>query len=286
MAAAPHVPDNWSHVQELHDTLPGASSLLFRNCRLPGQLTSYRVAVRRAREILAQGLARAAHVEGSLRVLDVGCGDGALFEEIRTEFPRARLIGLDSSWAELQLTRHDLGTTTSAVQADAHSMPFRSGSIDILFAHFTLNALSRPLTAISDCIRVLRPGGVFVFVVPNGAWAGTAFQEFAAALAHAQRVLGPPVRRPLPPASPNEIEGHLRTARASVHQRWAESALIHDTGTAMRGLFLSTYTYFRLAPSGRELVASYLTTSLLETVNYSCCIPMCFLAGTTSRAPA
>jgi ArsR family transcriptional regulator len=95
-------------------------------------------------------------------VLDVGSGDGALVELLA---PRTRSItGLDRSVRVVEAARQRLGEMTNVrfVQGDMHEIPFDDDTFDTVLL---LNALSYAHDAgrvLSECARVLRPGGSFV----------------------------------------------------------------------------------------------------------------------------
>ena len=85
--------------------------------------------------------------EGLQPVLDVGCGDGRLAEELPDAWP---VIGLDvDGWA---------GVT---VVGDAAALPIRAGSCGAVTALWVLYQLDDPAAAIAEARRVLRPGGLF-----------------------------------------------------------------------------------------------------------------------------
>lgn len=51
-------------------------------------------------------------------------------------------------------------------EVDIHSLPFEAGAFDIVIHSDTLEHVERPLRALEECRRVLRPGGACVFTVP------------------------------------------------------------------------------------------------------------------------
>ena len=91
------------------------------------------------------------------RVLEVGCGAGALTERIAKEL-EASVIGLDSSQRMVELTR-DRGV--EALVGDVQELPFEDGRFDCVVAGWVLYHVPNRAHAIAECARVLRPGGTF-----------------------------------------------------------------------------------------------------------------------------
>lgn len=100
------------------------------------------------------------------RVLEVGCGTGAVLRNVAGPL-RAALIGLDIDLQALEIAK------THAPQSqlsggDAHSLPYGDESFDITFCHFVLLWLTDPLRALREVRRVTRPGGaVLAFAEPD-----------------------------------------------------------------------------------------------------------------------
>lgn len=89
------------------------------------------------------------------RVLEVGCGTGAILSELASS---ASLHGLDLSRATLTETRLH-APRASLVHADALSLPYADYAFDITFCHFLLLWVRDPLTAVREMARVTRPQG-------------------------------------------------------------------------------------------------------------------------------
>lgn len=100
--------------------------------------------------------ARLVPLLGAGRVLDVGCGDGALGREVRRSGSAARVVGLDSSATMLR------DHPPPAVRGDAVRLPFRDGAFDAVVAVNMLYHLEDPGAALREARRVLRPNGLFV----------------------------------------------------------------------------------------------------------------------------
>lgn len=111
-------------------------------------------------------------VKAAERVLEIGSGPGgSLTEFARAVHPRGYVIGLDISpnMAHVAATRlHGarLGPRTSLVVGDGAGIPIRAGSIDAIFACFTLEPFDTPElpVALEEAHRVLRADGRLVVV--------------------------------------------------------------------------------------------------------------------------
>ena len=97
-------------------------------------------------------------------VLDIGAGDGVLAQLLA---PRARSYAcVDSSpkvlaAAEARLAAHP---NLSFHAADMHALPMASGSYDQVLMFHVLTYAERPIDALAEAFRVLRPGGRLVIV--------------------------------------------------------------------------------------------------------------------------
>jgi SAM-dependent methyltransferase len=89
------------------------------------------------------------------RALEVGCGAGAMAERVRDELG-AEVVGIDSSERMVELTRQ---RGIEAYVADVQELPFGEAEFDCVFAGWVLYHVLDRDRAISECARVLRPGG-------------------------------------------------------------------------------------------------------------------------------
>jgi SAM-dependent methyltransferase len=84
------------------------------------------------------------------RVLEVGCGTGAILQEIRSP---AALHGLDLDPAALFKCRvHAPGVSLTC--SDGHRLPYPNRSFDIVFCHFLLLWVRDPLQVVCEMARV------------------------------------------------------------------------------------------------------------------------------------
>ncbi len=96
-------------------------------------------------------------------LLDLGCGDGTY--SIAALQRGARVTGVDISEAMLDSARRRAAACGASVewrQASAESLPYDSGTFDIVLAVTILCFIRDPLQVVLEVSRVLRPGGRFV----------------------------------------------------------------------------------------------------------------------------
>lgn len=90
------------------------------------------------------------------RILDLGCGDGALTKKFAEM--GCKVVGVDASDAQIEAARA-LGLEAFVV--DAESLTF-SEEFDAVFSNAVLHWISHPERPIDGAWRALRPGGRFV----------------------------------------------------------------------------------------------------------------------------
>ncbi|MBL7162127.1 MAG: methyltransferase domain-containing protein [Anaerolineales bacterium] len=90
------------------------------------------------------------------RILDVGCGTGALLGEFQSQGD-ALVYGLDVQRAHLKLAQTNEAALLS--QGDAHQLPYPDSLFDITLCHYLLLWISNPTQALHEMVRITRPGG-------------------------------------------------------------------------------------------------------------------------------
>lgn len=98
------------------------------------------------------------------RLLDVGCGSGDFLAMAASREPGAMLVGIDPDEDALELASHKISGTIHAAelhQGVAEDLPFDDETFDIVSATRLLARLDARTraTVLSECRRVLRPGG-------------------------------------------------------------------------------------------------------------------------------
>lgn len=110
-------------------------------------------------EASIQGTLRRLDVEPGDRVLDVGCGTGALLEVLSLAAPRAELAGVDMSGEMLEVGRRRLGATIELRRAHAESLPFGDAEFDVVVSTNVFHFIRQPVTALREIHRVAKPSG-------------------------------------------------------------------------------------------------------------------------------
>ncbi len=99
------------------------------------------------------------------RILDLGSAAGRDHGSLAKRFRAALVIGVDSSLEMLRLARRRRRwfTRSAVVQADAESLPFADGSMDLVYANLLLPWIDDLPACFAEIARVLRKNGLFIF---------------------------------------------------------------------------------------------------------------------------
>ncbi len=116
------------------------------------------------------------HLAGRDRVLDIGCGEGQVARHVVATTGATRVVGVDPSDAQLIVARERTGGPVYARGA-ADALPVRDGAFDAAIACLVFEHITAVDAALAEVARVLRPGGVFLFLlnhpllqVPGSGW--------------------------------------------------------------------------------------------------------------------
>ena len=101
------------------------------------------------------------------RVLDLGCGTGELARALAAA--GLQVTGCDISPQMLLRAARDRDGCAGWVrlEPDWRRLPFASAAFDVVVAASVLEYVAEPAAVLRECARVLRPGGVVLYTVPD-----------------------------------------------------------------------------------------------------------------------
>jgi SAM-dependent methyltransferase len=104
------------------------------------------------------------------RVLEVGCGTGGMARGLaQVVGAGGQVVGIDLSETMLvEARRRSMNVpNVEFLQADVHQLPFADQSFDRCYSRNVFEVVEDPRRAISEMVRVLRPGGIVVIPAPD-----------------------------------------------------------------------------------------------------------------------
>jgi 2-polyprenyl-3-methyl-5-hydroxy-6-metoxy-1,4-benzoquinol methylase len=104
------------------------------------------------------------HVSDFQSVLDVGCGANLLYDEALASLGK-QVVGVDFTFNFLKLA--PANTSVNLIQGDAANLPFSDEAFDAVICSETVEHIPDDRSVIHELARVLRPGGLLFFTVPN-----------------------------------------------------------------------------------------------------------------------
>ncbi|MGE3819072.1 MAG: class I SAM-dependent methyltransferase [Isosphaeraceae bacterium] len=105
-------------------------------------------------------------LSGRGSILELGGGSSELLERLGVEKP----VACDVSEAMLRARRHAGDGATRLVVAAGERLPFESGRFDGVLCVNVLEHVADVPAVLAEVARVLRPGGLFLAITPNGNW--------------------------------------------------------------------------------------------------------------------
>jgi ubiquinone/menaquinone biosynthesis C-methylase UbiE len=117
---------------------------------------------------LRAALQRTGGGASAARLLDIGCGTGAFLREVKRNWPRLSVTGLDLSAPYLALARRALQdwSRVSLIEGAAETMPFDAEQFDIVTSIYLFHELPASVRrlVVDEIRRVLKPGGTLILV--------------------------------------------------------------------------------------------------------------------------
>jgi SAM-dependent methyltransferase len=108
---------------------------------------------------LAERFVEAAYVHAGQRVLDVGCGPGALTSKLVEQLGTDSVSAVDPSPTFIDAVRERL-PGIDVHRATAEDLPFPDGAVDAALAQLVVHFMKDPVAGIREMARVTRRGGL------------------------------------------------------------------------------------------------------------------------------
>lgn len=106
-----------------------------------------------------------------LRVLDVGCGSGALLRQMNARLPNAlELVGVDPAIEMVRIARERAEGIEQFVQANAEQLPFEDDHFDLVVSTSSFDHWRDQRRGLSEVARVLHRSGRFVLADLCAGW--------------------------------------------------------------------------------------------------------------------
>jgi ubiquinone/menaquinone biosynthesis C-methylase UbiE len=99
-----------------------------------------------------------------LRLLELGCGEGAITRTLKGAYAQAEVHGCDISAAQIHRAEEHGGDVIYSLCTN--QLPYADESFDAVFVLDVLEHLTQPAATLAEVVRVLRKGGRFLLHCP------------------------------------------------------------------------------------------------------------------------
>jgi len=145
--------------------------------------------------LYAQKLKRLGFSEG--KILDVGCGFGAMCLVLAKEFSNCEVVGVDLSillldYAESNISGEFTGNRLKFKKENVEKMSFENDSFDVVFNVSMVHWVDDPVSMLNEIERILKPEGHLFIKDLRKSWLGVFEKEInnALTLGQAERMIG------------------------------------------------------------------------------------------------
>jgi ubiquinone/menaquinone biosynthesis C-methylase UbiE len=121
------------------------------------------------------------------RIIDVGCGFGALNIILAHRFVDSEIVGIDLSDPLLRLANRsaqaaNLGDRVRFEKADVHQIPYDDNAFDVVISTNMVHLVDDPVQMLDEIERILVPDGCLFIADIRRSWIGLLDKTFKSAL--------------------------------------------------------------------------------------------------------
>jgi ubiquinone/menaquinone biosynthesis C-methylase UbiE len=131
------------------------------------------------------------------KILDAGCGFGAMCMVLAGEFSDCEVVGIDLSvplleYAKDTLSREPIEERVKFEKGDVEKMPFEDNSFDVVFNVNMVHWVGEPVSMLNEIDRILKPEGYLFIKDLRKSWLGVFEKEInnAFTLEEARKIIG------------------------------------------------------------------------------------------------
>jgi ubiquinone/menaquinone biosynthesis C-methylase UbiE len=104
------------------------------------------------------------------KILDVGCGKGVWLNQFANFTAPENVYGTDIDPELISDIPETVSKKENLQVSPAEQLPFADNTFDVVFSNEVLEHVVDDKQAVSEAIRVLKPGGKFIIFTPNRGW--------------------------------------------------------------------------------------------------------------------
>jgi len=139
--------------------------------------------------VLVDGYLRTLDLKGDERLLELGCGVGALTKRLARLLPNGRITAVDTSeyWAAVARRRVRRRGRVTVLTGDVRTLGLEPGAFDAALIHFVLHDIPAPErpTVLATLARLLASGGTLYLREPTRPSHGMPTEEIREVLSNA-----------------------------------------------------------------------------------------------------
>lgn len=109
-------------------------------------------------------------ITGNARILDLGCGSGAMTRLFAAQYPKAEVWGVDLREDYVKDAGERAAELPNACfrTGDVYRIPFPDAHFDLVWSKYVMQFIRDPVAAMAECRRVTRPGGAVIHCAYDG----------------------------------------------------------------------------------------------------------------------